>query len=531
MPKELYLKIDDDVARAVAKIQRANSSELTLVLPKGAMLLSNVINLKLLKKQIDLMGKQAFILTMDGQGQYRAMEAGFELLTFDMMRKGIRPEARSLPVRAPKPSPVVEPVAMPIFSRATDFERDILTQAPKTILESKKPKPLKIREARENSGGRWIPFTILSLVILIILALVVVPQARITVFAHTQPISRGMQIAVDQNIKEADPTNLSIPGRLIDQDEDLSKDFNTIGKKDVGVKAEGSVQIYNYTGKTLKFNASTTTLSVGQKTYHLQKDVTGIKPTKNLSTGNADAASLTAPVAIIADGSGESYNLPAGTRFEIHNQVLGDAPKLLYAISPVPTTGGITRLSSVITQEDIDAATADLKQSVLNVIKRDLDQQNLTLLDSSAKIDIKQLLFDKSVGDGAVSFRGSISAHIKALVFDGTVLRNIVMERVSLTLDSSQSLILEKTQLDLSYKDLDLEKGAGVVVIKFQGSLVSNLDKNKILSIARGKSPSDLQELLLSDAKIDDLTIDLSPIWAKTVPTLPQRIKVEIRTK
>jgi len=50
-----------------------------LVCPKHCLLFSDQINLKLLKTETDLAGKEVFILTMDEKGQKYAREAGFGL--------------------------------------------------------------------------------------------------------------------------------------------------------------------------------------------------------------------------------------------------------------------------------------------------------------------------------------------------------------------------------------------------------------------------------------------------------------------
>ncbi len=530
MPKELYLKIDDDVARAVAKIQRIGDQEVTLVFPKGSMILSNVINLKLLKKQVELLGKEASILTMDRPGQLRAVEAGFVMATFNRMRNAI-----PLKEVAPTPSPqIIIPQINPIpsitsiFSKATDFEKDILTQAPKTILESRKPKPLKIKKPT-NPRSHWIPVVILAVVLGIVGSLFLLPLATIQITAHTQSLNREMQIIVDKNQRNPDQANLKLPGQIFEIDQEVSKDYDTQGKKDVGVQATGAIQIYNYTGQTLKLNATTTSLIVGSKIYRLQRDVTGIKPTKNTSAANPDPASLIAPVEVIAEGAGESYNLPAGTRVEIQNQILGNVPEKLYAIISTPITGGITRFSAQITQADIDFATADLKLTLINAAREKLAPQNLIILDSSAETEIKSIQFNKSLNDAAVSFRGTIVGHIKALVYEKSALQRVVRGRIELTVDSSQTLgPLEKSKLEASFKSLDLAQGVGTLSVKYQGFLISNINKADIVQLGKGSSPSDLKQILLSDAKIDDVEIDLWPRWARTVPLLPQRIVVQI---
>jgi len=79
MVKSIYLNLEDDVAHISAKLKRALGDELVLVVPKKSQLFSDSINLRLLKKQADLLGKKVAIMTMDEAGQMYAKEAGFAL--------------------------------------------------------------------------------------------------------------------------------------------------------------------------------------------------------------------------------------------------------------------------------------------------------------------------------------------------------------------------------------------------------------------------------------------------------------------
>src|SRR3989338_9007574 len=75
----IYINLEDDVSKVFARIKRAKSDSVVLVCPKRCFLFSDSINLRLLKKQVDLLKKEVFILTMDERGQMYAKEAGFSL--------------------------------------------------------------------------------------------------------------------------------------------------------------------------------------------------------------------------------------------------------------------------------------------------------------------------------------------------------------------------------------------------------------------------------------------------------------------
>src|SRR3954464_7739446 len=79
MTPSIYINLEDDVTAIAARLKKERSAQVVLVCPKRCFLFSDSINLRLLKKQTDLLGKEVFILTMDELGQMHAREAGFKL--------------------------------------------------------------------------------------------------------------------------------------------------------------------------------------------------------------------------------------------------------------------------------------------------------------------------------------------------------------------------------------------------------------------------------------------------------------------
>src|SRR6266700_2548715 len=75
----IYINLEDDVSKIVTRLKHQFAKQVVLVCPKRSFLFSDSVNLKLLKKQTDLLGKEVFILTMDEKGQMYAKDAGFQL--------------------------------------------------------------------------------------------------------------------------------------------------------------------------------------------------------------------------------------------------------------------------------------------------------------------------------------------------------------------------------------------------------------------------------------------------------------------
>jgi len=541
MPREIFLKIDDDLARTTAKIKRVDGSDLTLAFPKGSMMLSSAANLKALKRNAEALGKNISILTNDSNGQNRAMEAGIPLASFG--KPGIAKAAQvSVPVSKPiavktEPKPIPryepkpEPVAEPEFF-TPEPPPSVITPEPLIFPKQRRAGATShFRHTRNSTATAWIAVTLLSLILIGLVLLVFLPHGSVTVYAHTQPITRELNISLDKSVTSADTKNLIMPAQVLDKDQQQSKTYQTTGKQNVGTIARGTVQIYNYTGKTLKLNAATTTLTVGQNVYHPQSDISGIKPTVNVPGTNAPDPKTLISVAVFADQPGDSYNVPAGTRFEIHNKVLGDAPTL-YAINAQEIDSGASKFTAIVSSQDLDNAGADIKNTVVDSAKQQLlNKSGMLLVNSGAQYMLGDPAFSAKPGDQTVSFNAQVGGHIKALVFEKNLLQNIVTQRINLTLDKDQKLDDSQAQWDYKFTALDLDKGTGTLNVKYTGVIVSTIDPKQIQGLASGKSPAALKDLLTADSRIDGADISVRPFWAKTLPSLESRIDVQVKVK
>lgn len=75
----IYLNSDDDIASVIDCLSGSEARNLILVIPKEADILSSAINLQLLKREAENLGKNIFIATTDQTGRYLAKQVGIEL--------------------------------------------------------------------------------------------------------------------------------------------------------------------------------------------------------------------------------------------------------------------------------------------------------------------------------------------------------------------------------------------------------------------------------------------------------------------
>jgi hypothetical protein len=76
MHKTLYIDIDEEITSIIDRMRKAEAREVIIVAPKNAMLLQSIVNLKLLKKEVDRRKKQLLIITQDKIGKKLIEKAG-----------------------------------------------------------------------------------------------------------------------------------------------------------------------------------------------------------------------------------------------------------------------------------------------------------------------------------------------------------------------------------------------------------------------------------------------------------------------
>lgn len=580
MIPSVYIDLEDDVAKVVARVKREKSPELVLVCPKRCQLFSDSINLRLLKKQTDLLKKQIFILTMDERGQVFAKEAGFELKYLSKSRAGFS-TVSDIQIQ-PKAAPETEfqeegkGALSKTVKNLGDFVSGLVSKKPsdeekievetKTVFDDqfngapgakhpsfKKPhvqivNPFDFRTdkkrikdkslsgegniIKKSAYGKILTLSLaLALIIVLSLVLFVLPSADVIIYAKYEPVTRDFDISLDNSIKEIDVQRLIIPATKVEDTVTLKSKFKSQGKKDVGNKATGSVRIYNFTGQTLNLRTETTSLTGGSATYRLAEDAMQIKPTKykNAQLKEIDLSSLNEPFEIMAVNGGEDSNLPAGVRLEITNQVFGSRPQVLYAKTETPISGGTSRFLSVISKDDLTNAQAQLGNQALEQIQAKLAGQSMQFSENSYRMEALEFSSNMPVDTETPSFEAGLTAKITGLAFSQNDLKNLVVERISQTLAQNRYL---KTQNDfkLQYKirNLDLSLPTGALTVHFEGKAVNKINLDGLPAKLVGKSKTQAGELLQSMAEVEKAEITLAPSWQTNFPWFVKKIKLNV---
>jgi hypothetical protein len=558
----IYINLEDDVSKIVERLKHNSATQLVLVCPKRSFLFSDGVNLRLLKKQTELLGKELFILTMDEKGQLYAREAGFQLKFLPKAGDGqnfsdvkfsqkkiqtanneiiTAPAQPKLALKKNLPT-VTKNSSRRLPSKSVEVASTTITAVEPVadtveITDTIFPPDENIDLAEKEVSGKSkvakvvLTFTLICVIILLALNFVVLPKASVVIFPKSEPVTRDMSISISTSVQTPDPDKLVMPAQTINETVNVTGKFQSQGKSQVGNKAQGSIKIYNFTNLPINLKAQTTTLTVGSKTYKLVNDVSGVRPTtyKNAKTKEVDISSLGEDMEIIAGVGGEDFNLPAGTRVEISNQVFGSKPQLLYAVTSTEISGGTTRYLSIISPEDIASAKKQLEDQALAQIKEKLSSQGLVLADRAYNLNVTQFVTDNPEGTQTPSFGATLGLQISGLSFNLNDLISLIKQRIVQNLSGNKTLEDSKNgQTIYTAKTLDLTNQIGVLQVHYEGQAVYNVDVNNITPELVNKSQNEVNEILRSKAAIDKVEITLAPAWQKKFPMFASKINLTI---
>jgi hypothetical protein len=556
MINTVYLNLEDDVAKIVARIKKVRGNEIVLVCPKRCFLFSDKINLVLLKKQTDFLQKKISVLTMDDKGQNFAKEAGFEIKVFP--KNNFKPtgvsdiQVQRTHVKNVEPLTPAENQLSKAVKDVSNFVSGLVTKketSPESInlldkssvlkTQNKLPEvltfkqgiPATLKKSQKSYFRIFSLVTLLTIILSLALFFLVLPEAKVIIYPKSEKLTRDFDISLDSSAKKYDVASLLLPSVKISETLTQSSKFQSKGKKDVGNKASGYIKIYNFTGQILNLKSETTTFNASGKTYKLVNDALQIKPVKykNAKTKEIDENSLSEPIAIVATSGGENFNLPAGLRMEISNTVFGSRPQVLYAKTSDPITGGYTRYLSIVSEADISSARDQLGAELLTTLKQKLNDSGLELLDSGYRIEVVEFSTDKAVNTESPSFNAKLLAKISGVAFSKNDFDILVKERLLQGISESKELNLnEHTEITRQLKNVDLNLFNASLAVHLDTLAFSKVNLNEYFGKLKGQSIKSANDVLLSDENIDKAEGTLSPSWQKTFPIIKNRISIII---
>jgi len=348
-------------------------------------------------------------------------------------------------------------------------------------------------------------------------------SAQITIQPRSQDLDMTLSVAASDATSAPDAPGMKLPGQLFNIRKTVSQEFPATGSKDVAQKARGSLTVYNATA-ALQQLIATTRFESSDK--HIFRTLSGVI-VPAAKTVNGKLVPGTVIVQVVADKSGQDFNVPAGI-FKIPAFAeKGDANKYgnIYGQSDEPMRGGTSGKATVVTEQDYRQAqeilTAQVKRAIAEQLKADMD--DFKVFDES-QVAVEKPSSTAAADEAAERFTMTISGSLKTVGFKESDLFNLIAAYV----DGKYDLHAVQEKLTLDYGEVKFDTATDILrfTVAIEGPGYAKINEQELLTSLAGKREDEIKLLIRGISDIAAANVVLRPPWVRSIPKDPSRVRI-----
>lgn len=548
----IYIDVDDEITSLVEKVQKSKSKIVALVLPKRAVVLQSIVNMKLLKRSADDADKRVVLITSEtgllplagAVGVYTAKNLQTKP-EIPAAPESDNPEDELLESDEPEnEEPDLDKAAAvgalaggtAAAAAAKGDDDDVFEDTKSTQSKPKKEKTKsksKDKKSKKNKVPNFEKFRLKVIIgvagVIAILALsywafFAAPRATVAITTETSDVNATIDFTASETITEANIDESIIPATRASEADEDAQTAPATGKKDLGTKATGSVRLAIACADV---SGSPPTVPAG----------TGVS-TGGLTFITDSSTSLTTPsfgggcqfignAAVTAQENGDQYNIGSGKTFTVagFGNISGSNANAF--------SGGTSKIATVVSQQDIDSATEKLEDNE-EAIKTELTSR----LESEGLFALT----------GTFSSSDSSTTASPKLDQEGsevTVTRKQTYSMLGVSQDDLKALIESSVQSQADEQSLQVQDdGLGGAVFRLgsdgsdteqpvsmqvQVALGPKIDEEQLKGQIAGKKKGDVQNIVDGIQGVQQAEVTFSPFWVSSAPKNTSKITIEYK--
>jgi len=581
--KIIHLNADDEINFIIDKIKKCEAKEITLVIPENAVILQNLMNLKVLRMNAKESEKNISIVTVDDSEYFETgdkienqtssikdlIEVSDEKLNKEKKDNDESPEisfVENLENLENKNSE--SKIKMCDIVERKKVDTDVVDNEIREIREEREGKERegesfqqeksnqdKIENAEDDgdiniseaddfkkvkkqsrkkiklpslSSKFFAGFIAICFVTTLAILGFVLPKSDVVITLKTEALTYDFEFVADELIDKIDSVNNKIPSEKMDITNEESGDYSATGKKHITESATGKIIIYN--------ECSTGSQNLVTNTRFLSKEGK-IFRVKNLVT----IAGFTKPedkvipgsvvVEVVAEEPGESYNI-GSTSFTIPKLQEINSWKFscLYARSENSMSGGADKEVSYFSDSDYLTAKENLTKIVKEKNEKDFSDKIsdeyvlLEYLEQSEDIKIGD---DIKVGDITDNFQMTVSMKTEILLVTKNDLDDLIDERINSNLSSDIEFVEGSRESEIGEVNKS-ESGKIFIPVSVRQDSIAKIDIDKIKNEITGKDELELRKYFVNIEGIKATSVGFWPFWVKNIPSSLDKINITI---
>lgn len=527
----IYLEPDEEITSVIDKIKQAKTQKIFLAVPRDATVLQSVVNLKLLLREANGLGKEISLVTSDKIGQNLASQIGLKV--FDS-KNDKRPIFKPQGLETQENEIIEIDMAQKPDETSPDGvsvnhfqERKIVQDNPKISTPwSKQSSPVakKPFNLKKFSKGFWIFLGFLVLALLVI-GFIFLPKVNVKI----QVVSENYEKQVDIKLSNREATsfdNKVMSADLIEVQNEKEEKFTATGKKNLGGKAAGTITIYNGLDSSSHAFVSGTKLSSSNQTFILTKATTVSGAT--IQNGGIVKAAIAAEVE--AENPGEEYNVKAG-RFTIVGLASAQQEKI-YGESSKDLSGGFSKEVTVVSEDDMNKAKDKVTAELNNELQAELRNKtpDKEILEKAVTSDVVETKSSVNVDQEAAEFTLKIKQRLRVMAYNKENFNFFVTKALEKDIAYDKMITLgpednitPKT-IEPKYEDGQLKIG-----LEVDAKISSRIDTAKVKKDLLGKSAKNASDYLSNLAGAQGFVFNYTPsFWFKRIPKFEKMLQIDL---
>lgn len=499
-----YLDEEDDIVSIQDRLDWVQESQVLLVLPEKGDLLTEYLDLALLRRYADSLRLELGLVSTDHRVTSQAKALGFPVFsTVHSANKSRRGWWRG--------------------------RRRRESVGHQTHLDEMDRKEVERRRKPQPTWRKWfirylaVILYIVTLAVLFITAVYVIPGATITLEPEILPLEVRQQIVVDPQLESIDPSGVSVPGRVLTSIQEWQAEVETTGTIEIpDSPARGLVVFVN----TLE---EPVTVPAGTRVRTSRSDRVVFQTMAPVDV--PEEVGGTAEVEIVAVEPGPQGNVAAG----LINRLDGSLATQLEVRNLEETSGGSARLESSVTDADHQRLRSQVLQQLqvraLADMEGMLSDNEFLAKDSLRLVRTVHETYSHYPGEQAQNLTLEIRAELQATAVDETLAVGLVYEKMSDAVERGYELVPESLAFG-SGQVLGVD-GEGRVSFEMigEGLMAARLTSDELLSVIAGQEIGVAASYLYERLPLREYpSVRVWPDWFGRLPYLPVRISTQVET-
>ena len=525
----IYVDVDDEITAIVDKINSSKHNIIALVLPKRAVVLQSIVNMKLLKRSADEVDKRLVLITSEQSILPLAGAVGVYVAN-NLQSKPEIPAPPVIPIEDEEllETEEIDPEIDPKSTVGELTEEDAVFESdlPSEPKPEKPKKSSKDKKAKKNSVPNFDSFrkkiiigvvAVISLMGLAYWALFLAPKATIIVKTQNSSSNKTIEFSTSTSANELDLEKAIVPAKEVETNKTDEQKVPATGQKDLGTKASGTVTLSVSCSSGTPTIPAGTGVSTGGLTFITTQTVT-------VASFPVDGCKFQKDVDVTSQANGDQYNIASGRTFTVAGFATVSAKNV------DEFTGGTTKMAKVVSQQDIDTAKqklTDTSDQAKTELQQQLETAGYYAITDTFATKSEKLTISPEVDQEASEVSVSAERTYTMTGVKKEDLEKLVNNSVQSEIEQ-RSLQIRQNGIDKAVFRVGTRSSNGNFPISLQVQVVlgPKIDEQQLVKEVAGKKRGDVQETVKKIEGVSEVEVNFNPFWVNVVPKNTKRITI-----